>query len=111
MSGVTSNERLQIQNGGMNGLPESERIARADPFFATLNIPIVDGGNEACSAARLSPSTDVSNVRHDWISTATVRLSRRADLGVHHGRSRPLGAAARPRPLHRELAEVMRSSP
>jgi antirestriction protein ArdC len=29
-------------------LPESERIARADAFFAALNIPIVIGGNEAC---------------------------------------------------------------
>jgi antirestriction protein ArdC len=29
-------------------LPESERIARADAFFAALNIPIVLGGNEAC---------------------------------------------------------------
>jgi antirestriction protein ArdC len=28
-------------------LPESERIARADAFFAALNIPIVIGGNEA----------------------------------------------------------------
>jgi antirestriction protein ArdC len=27
--------------------PESERIARADAFFAALNIPIVIGGNEA----------------------------------------------------------------
>jgi antirestriction protein ArdC len=29
-------------------LPDSERIARADAFFAALNIPIVTGGNEAC---------------------------------------------------------------
>jgi antirestriction protein ArdC len=29
------------------GLPESERIARADAFFAALNIPIIIGGNEA----------------------------------------------------------------
>jgi antirestriction protein ArdC len=29
-------------------LPESERITRADAFFAALNIPTVMGGNEAC---------------------------------------------------------------
>jgi antirestriction protein ArdC len=29
-------------------LPESERIARADAFFAALNIPMVIGGNDAC---------------------------------------------------------------
>jgi antirestriction protein ArdC len=29
-------------------LPDSERIVRADGFFAALNIPIVTGGNEAC---------------------------------------------------------------
>ena len=29
-------------------LPESERITRADAFFAALDIPIVTGGNEAC---------------------------------------------------------------
>jgi antirestriction protein ArdC len=29
-------------------LPDSERIARADAFFAALNIPIITGGNEAC---------------------------------------------------------------
>jgi antirestriction protein ArdC len=30
------------------GLPDSERIAEADAFFAALNIPIIMGGNEAC---------------------------------------------------------------
>jgi antirestriction protein ArdC len=29
-------------------LPESERIARADTFFAALNIPIITGAAEAC---------------------------------------------------------------
>lgn len=29
-------------------LPESERIAHADAFFAALHIPIITGGNEAC---------------------------------------------------------------
>jgi antirestriction protein ArdC len=29
-------------------LPEAERIARADAFFAALNIPVISGGNEAC---------------------------------------------------------------
>jgi hypothetical protein len=29
-------------------LPESERIARADAFFAVMNIPVITGGNEAC---------------------------------------------------------------
>jgi antirestriction protein ArdC len=29
-------------------LPDSERIVRADGFFAALNIPIITGGNEAC---------------------------------------------------------------
>ena len=29
-------------------LPDSERIVRADAFFAALNIPIITGGNEAC---------------------------------------------------------------
>jgi antirestriction protein ArdC len=29
-------------------LPESERIVRADAFFAALNIPIITGGDEAC---------------------------------------------------------------
>jgi antirestriction protein ArdC len=29
-------------------LPESERIARADTFFAALNIPMGIGGNDAC---------------------------------------------------------------
>jgi antirestriction protein ArdC len=29
-------------------LPDSERIARADAFFAAPNIPIISGGNEAC---------------------------------------------------------------
>ena len=29
-------------------LPESERLARADAFFAALNIPIITGGDEAC---------------------------------------------------------------
>jgi hypothetical protein len=28
----------------LQGLPDSERIARADAFFAALNIPIVTGG-------------------------------------------------------------------
>ena len=32
----------------LSRLPESERIACADRFFAALNIPIVIGGNEAC---------------------------------------------------------------
>jgi antirestriction protein ArdC len=30
------------------GLPQCERIARADAFFSALHIPIVIGGNEAC---------------------------------------------------------------
>ncbi len=29
-------------------LPEAERIARADAFFAALDIPIITGGNKAC---------------------------------------------------------------
>jgi antirestriction protein ArdC len=29
-------------------LPDSERITRADAFFAALNVPIITGGNEAC---------------------------------------------------------------
>jgi hypothetical protein len=29
-------------------LPEAERIARADAFFAALDIPIVTGGGQAC---------------------------------------------------------------
>jgi antirestriction protein ArdC len=29
-------------------LPESERIARADAFFAALNVPIITGADEAC---------------------------------------------------------------
>jgi antirestriction protein ArdC len=29
-------------------LPDSERIVRADAFFAALNIPIITGGDEAC---------------------------------------------------------------
>jgi len=29
-------------------LPETERIARAEAFFAALNIPIVTGGDQAC---------------------------------------------------------------
>jgi antirestriction protein ArdC len=35
-------------------LSDSERIARADAFFAALNIPVIIGGNEAC----YRPSSD-----------------------------------------------------
>lgn len=33
---------------GLPRLPESERIVRADAFFAALNIPIITGGDQAC---------------------------------------------------------------
>jgi antirestriction protein ArdC len=64
--------------GELPSLPESQRIARADAFFAALNIPIVIGGNDACYRPDIDTilclRSSTSSTRQASIAASGMRL-------------------------------------